>query len=67
MTTWARSARRSVATASAGDSRVSPVLALNAKPNSAMRLPAMVLNMLATMLRTNRLSCHSFIRTTASQ
>ena len=32
-----------------------------------MRLPAIVLNMLASMPRTNLASCHSFIRTTDSQ
>ena len=51
----------------AADSRVSPVSALNAKPNSAMRLPATVLNMFASMLRTNRACCQSFIATTDSQ
>ncbi len=67
MTTCARSAISCLVTASAADSRVSPVLALNANPKSAIRFPATVLNMLASIRRTNRLSCQSFIRTTDSQ
>ena len=51
----------------AGDSRVSPVLALNAAPKTAMRLPASVLNIAATMRRTNRCLWYSFISRTASQ
>ena len=67
MTTCACSATRCFVTSSAGDSRVSPVFALNANPNSAIRFPATVLNIVDTIRRTKRASCHSFIRTTDSQ
>ena len=48
------SSARSFATVSAGVSRVSEVSALKAKPKSAMRFPATVLNIASSIVRTKR-------------
>ena len=67
MTTTARSSISLRATAIAGDSRVSPVSFLKAKPNNAIRLPATVLNIAPSMVCTKRRSWYSLISSTPCQ
>ena len=65
--TFARSASSAFTTFAAGDSRVSPVSALNAKPSTATLFPVSVLNISETIRCVKRCCCHSFSFTTCSQ
>lgn len=66
-TTTAFSSNSSRTTEMAGDSRVSFVSFLKAKPSTAIRLPLTVLKRVQTIFFVKRDFCQSFIRTTASQ
>mmetsp|Transcript_2147 Transcript_2147/g.3966 ORF Transcript_2147/g.3966 Transcript_2147/m.3966 type:complete len:302 (-) Transcript_2147:241-1146(-) len=60
----APSVRRLRMTKAAAVSRTSPVSFLKAKPNMAIRFPAMVLNMVRSMMREKRFFWKSFMTTT---
>eukprot|EP00967_Tisochrysis_lutea_P059499 scaffold75850_cov27-Tisochrysis_lutea.AAC.4 len=64
MASLARSSSRQRQTSMAGDSRVSPVSFLKAKPSTAIRLPETVLNIELTISLAKRRFCQSFIAMT---
>ena len=67
MASRACSSSKDLHTEMAGDSRVSLVSFLKAKPSTARRLPETVLKSVLITRVTNRLFCQSLILTTCSQ